>query len=156
MDDSLACTVTERKVYSTKADIRKFYSTLDKYEQFKLIDDDVCLDPDDEDNYFMYMNFRSKSGARLDRSIATNDFILVGDDKCGVSAVLDIPVPPGASLSIKCQHGATHVIVAFELKSLKTLVLVWCHMEKARRMSGSVVIQIHALKMVYSLERILK
>lgn len=91
----------EKKVYSTKADIRPLYKLMDDYNPFTLISDDVCLDPHDEENNFDYIKFRSKNGARLDRSIATNDFILVGFDKCAISAVLDIPVPPGASLSVK-------------------------------------------------------
>jgi hypothetical protein len=98
MAESSTVDVNVKKGYLTKAEIREFYSTFDEYEQFTLIEDDVSLDPH---NNFLYENFRAKNGARLDRSIATKDFILVGNDKCGVSAVLDIPVPPGASLSVK-------------------------------------------------------
>jgi hypothetical protein len=91
----------ERKVYSTKAEIVPIYNLIDDYNPFELIEDDVCLDPHDEDNNFLYENFRAKNGARLNRSIATEEFILVGNDKSGISSVLDIPVPPGASLSVK-------------------------------------------------------
>ena len=89
---------TQRREWSGRA-VADVFNEIGEYQQFETIPKDVCLDPYDEDNNFLYTNFRSKDGSRLSKEIVENEFILVGNDKCGLSAVLDIPVPPGGTLS---------------------------------------------------------
>jgi hypothetical protein len=103
MADSLPIAPSEKNVYSTKAEISQFYSSLEEHTSFLLIDDDVCIDPHDEynNNNYQYNMFRTKNGGRLNRAIATIDFILVATHKGCISAVLGIPVPPAATLTVK-------------------------------------------------------
>jgi len=88
------------KVWTTRDEISEMYCGLDDYEQFELTDKNVSLDPHEEGG-FSYSCFRSKDGGRLSKDILDNDFILVGNDKAGLSGVLAVPVPPGGTLSVR-------------------------------------------------------
>ena len=90
-----------RREWTTKQEIQDICDILDDYPQFRWVASDVCLDPDDEDNNYLYSTFRTKSGGRLTRAVVDGDATLVGNDKAGLSAVLDIPVCPGATLSVQ-------------------------------------------------------
>ncbi|CAE7466648.1 unnamed protein product [Symbiodinium natans] len=89
------------RAWTCKKEIAEIYSPVVDDQQFELIEEGVSLDPHDQDNSYMYTSFRSKDGGRLTREIVDRDFVLVGDDKCGLSAVLNVPVPPGATLSVQ-------------------------------------------------------
>ena len=88
------------RAWICKKDIAEIFSHVGGV-QFDLLEEEVSLDPHDEDNNYMYSCFRSRSGGRLTREIVDEDFVLVGDDKCGLSAVFDVQVPPGATLSVQ-------------------------------------------------------
>ena len=92
-DASAPLTLTERD------EIEPYFIVLDDYPQFEPVAKDVNLDP--HDNSYDYTCFRTKNGGRLTREVLEKDFILVGNDKAGLSGVLDIPVPPGGTLSVQ-------------------------------------------------------
>lgn len=82
---------------------RKIYDIIeavDEDEQFEEIPLDVCLDPHDEENNSFYFAFRNKDGSRLTKETVDNKCILVGNDKCGMSRVLAVPIPSGGSLRV--------------------------------------------------------
>lgn len=90
-----------RAEWTAKEEIQPFCEILDDCPEFEWVPSDVCLDPHDKANNSLYSDFRTKSGGRLTREVVDKETILVGFDKCGLSAVLNVPVPPGATLSVQ-------------------------------------------------------